>query len=350
MTHTDPNGPILVLYSVDVELSLGPDPEGVKAVLESVHAIPRALERRGVEVLTRSVTDAPSILRVLEEVRPSGVFNLIESLLGRAMLESAAAWMLEHAGVPYTGAAAFTLGLCQRKPLAKTLLDGLGLPNARGRAIRPGLERGAALALLGELRYPCIVKPGCDDGSVGIDASSVVSSAAAAYERARALMEKVEGDALVEEFVSGPELNVAVFGDGDDAFTLPLSMIDFKLPPGIPPIVTYAGKWFPDSPEYQGTQVICPAPIPEDVAERARAVALAAYRAIGLREYGRIDMRLTPEHEIRILEVNPNPDLDPQAGYARSARHHGWDYDELIFRIVDSARTRWRRDATHQPR
>lgn len=350
MTSTDPRGPILVLYSVDVELSLGPDPEGVKAVLESVHAIPRALERRGVQVLTRAVTDGPSILRLLEEVRPSGVFNLIESLLGRAVLESAAAWMLEHAGVPYTGASAFTLGLCQRKPLTKTLLDGLGLPNARGTALRPGQDRSDALALLGALRYPCIVKPGCDDGSVGIDATSVVPSPEAAYERARALMEKVEGDALVEEFVSGAELNVAVFGNGDDAMTLPLSMIDFKLPPGFPPIVTYAGKWFPESPEYQGTQVICPAPIPEEVAERARAVALAAYRAVGLREYGRIDMRLTPENEVRILEVNPNPDLDPQAGYARSARFHGWDYDELIFRIVECARARWHRDASHQPR
>ena len=69
-------------------------------------------------------------------------------------------------------------------------------------------------------------------------------------------------------------------------------------------------------------------------------------RALRVRDYGRIDMRLTPENEVRILECNPNPDLDPEAGYARSARHHGWDYDELIFRIVESARARWRRDAT----
>lgn len=346
MTFQNPDGPILVLYSVDVERSLGPDPEAIRAVMESVHAIPNALARKGVNVITRSVEDAPSILRVLDEVRPQGVFNLVESLRGRAVLEAAAAWMFDHARVPYTGASAFTLGLCQRKPLTKIVLDGLGLPNARGCAIAPSFDAPRALALLARLRYPCIVKPGCDDGSVGIDTGSVVSTPEAAFERARALMTKIEGDMLVEEFVSGPELNVAVYGDGDTAYTLPLSMIDYQLPPGYPPIVTYNGKWQPDSVEYKGTSVICPAPIPEDVAAEVRKVALAAYRAVGLRDYGRIDMRLTAENEVRILECNPNPDLDPEAGYARSARHHGWDYDELIYRIVASARERWRRDAT----
>ncbi len=350
MSLSNPTGPVLVLYSVDVERSLGPDPEAVRAVLESVNAIGNALARKGVEVLTRAVEDAPSILQVLDEVRPRGVFNLIESLLGRAVLESAAAWMLEHAAVPYTGAAAFTLGLCQRKALTKRLLDACGLPTARGHSIRLDTERDAARAMLAELRYPCIVKPGCDDGSVGLDNSSIVPSADAAWNRARDLLSKVEGDALVEEFVAGAELNVAIYGEGDDAYALPLSMIDFKLPPGYAPIVTYAGKWVPESVEYQGTQVICPAPIPEDVAEQVRRVALAAFRAVGLRDYGRVDMRLTEANEPRILEVNPNPDLDPEAGYARSARQHGWDYDELIHRIVRSAEARWSRDASDPPR
>jgi D-alanine-D-alanine ligase len=345
MSFTDPKGPILVLYSVDVERSLGPDPEAIRAVLESVNAIGDALARKGAEVLTRAVEDAPSILRVLEEVKPRGVFNLIESLLGRAVLESAAAWMLDHAAVPYTGAAAFTLGLCQRKAITKHVLDAAGLPTARGCTLELGFDRNVALALLERLTYPCIVKPGCDDGSVGLDNSSIVSSPGAALERARELLSKVEGEALVEEFVSGTELNVAIHGDGDDIHPLPLSMIDFKLPPGFAPIVTYAGKWVPESTEYQGTQVVCPAPIPDDIAERVRAVALAAYRTVGLRDYGRVDMRLTTTNEPRILEVNPNPDLDPQAGYARSARHHGWDYDELILRIVQSAEARWDRDA-----
>lgn len=349
MTCVDPDGPILVLYSVDVEHAVGPDPEAVRAVIESVHAIGGALERRGVRVLTRSVEDAHSVLRVIEEVRPRGVFNLIESLLGRAMLESAAAWMLEHAGVPYTGAAAFTLGLCQRKPLAKQLLRGLGLPVADGTVVTPDGDRDAAMAALGALRYPCIVKPACDDGSVGIDATSVVSSAEAAYERAALLLSQVEGDALVEEFVSGPELNVAIHGEGPSAVALPLSMIDFKLPPGYPRIVTYQGKWFPESVEYKGTEVVCPAPLPDDVASRVRAAALAAFRAFHLRDYGRIDMRLTDGGEVRILDVNPNPDLDPQAGFARSARLYGWDYDELILRIVRSAEARWARDASHPP-
>jgi D-alanine-D-alanine ligase len=126
----------------------------------------------------------------------------------------------------------------------------------------------------------------------------------------------------------------------EEARCLPLSEIDFHLRPGLPNIVTYAAKWVDGSEEWGQNQVLCPAPLASGVAEAVEQTALAAYRAFGCRDYGRVDLRLRPSGEPVILEVNPNPDLAPTAGLARSATQLHWSYDELIHRILGSATAR----------
>jgi D-alanine-D-alanine ligase len=116
---------------------------------------------------------------------------------------------------------------------------------------------------------------------------------------------------------------------------LPLTEILFAdLPGSHHPMVDYAAKWSPGSPEDLGTSPACPAPLPPPLASRIRLLALRAWWAIGGKGYGRVDFRVDPPDTLYILEVNPNPDLAPSAGLARGARAHGWDYPKLVERIL----------------
>jgi D-alanine-D-alanine ligase len=176
------------------------------------------------------------------------------------------------------------------------------------------------------------VKPAAEDGSVGIDAGAVVTEPMALARRLEAM--KATGPLLVQAFVGTREINAAILGQE----VLPLSEIAFaNLPEGQPPIVGYAAKWSPGSPEDRGTLPRCPAPLSMAVASRVRLLALRAWRAVGGRGYGRVDFRLTPPDGLHVLEVNPNPDLSPSAGLARSAAAQGLTFRSLVGRILQEA-------------
>jgi D-alanine-D-alanine ligase len=333
----DPAGPVLVLYNADEALSGGIDAEAVQGVLESVTAVEAVLRGAGAEARSVGVPDGRAVLDAVEAVRPRLVFNLVESLEGRSELESASAFLLEMLGVPYTGSGPRALALCQDKPMAKAALRGLGLPTASWRVLTRDRDRAGQLRDLDSLRFPCIVKPAATDASHGIEPGSVVRDPAAALDRAGLLWDRYGPAALCEEYIAGREINVAIVGSGAQAECLPLSEIDFHLAEGLPNIVTYAAKWIDGSREWGASEVLCPAPLDPAAAAAVERAALAAYRGFGCRDYGRVDLRLTPALEPVILEVNPNPDLAPTAGLARSAGHKPWSYDELIESILAAA-------------
>ncbi len=121
---------------------------------------------------------------------------------------------------------------------------------------------------------------------------------------------------------------------------LPASEIVYSLPPGVPRVLTFAAKWEPDSPEFHGTQAVCPADIDEMLAARIAATARAAFRLALPREgrgYGRVDMRLDAAGELNVIEVNPNPDISPGTGAARQALASGMTYTEFVEKILDLA-------------
>jgi D-alanine-D-alanine ligase len=184
------------------------------------------------------------------------------------------------------------------------------------------------------LPFPLIAKPVREDGSVGIASRSVVHDEKALREVAAEVIRTFRQPCLVEQYIEGRELNVALLGF-PTARVLPLSEIDFSLlPSGIPRIVSYEAKWASDSPEYHGTQpVLHPAMAPH-VAARVRRVALDAFRALGLRDYGRVDGRLSDGGVPYVIDVNPNCDLSPTAGMARAAAAVGIDYGALLRLIV----------------
>jgi D-alanine-D-alanine ligase len=336
-SRTDRGGPVLVLYGADQELEGGVDREAVLGVLESVSAIEGVLRRAGRTVATAGVSDAAELIGRIEDLRPSLIVNLIESFAGRGELEASAAAVLELLGVPFTGSPALALALAQHKPLARAVLAGCGLPVAPGVTLARGALAAAQREALAGLSFPCIVKPASTDASHGIEPASVVPGPEAALARAAWVWQRYGTDALVEEYVDGREINVAIVGTAEAARCLPPSEIDFRLPPGAPAIVTYAAKWIEGSPEWGASEILCPAPLEPSVRARVEEVALAAYRLFGLRGYGRVDLRLPSSGEPVILEVNPNPDLAPSAGLANAASHMPWSYDELVLRIVSAA-------------
>jgi len=148
------------------------------------------------------------------------------------------------------------------------------------------------------------------------------------------MLEQFE-EVVVQEYVPGREFNVGFVGKR----MLPIAEIRFdSLPDGTWPIVSYAAKWIPGSPEDEGTVPVCPAELESELAQRIGHVARKAWEHLSEGAgYGRVDLRLTEEGQPYVLEVNPSPDLSSNAGLARMGRAFGWSYDDLVMHIMDEA-------------
>ena len=249
------------------------------------------------------------------------VFNLVESLDGRAEDEPRVAALLELTGRPVSGARSDTLALCRRKDRVNALLHAAGIPVPAWTIARKWKAEVPAWE-----DFPAIVKPAGEDGSVGISEESVVDDPV----ELRAALARCDGDALIQRFLPGRELNVGIVG----SVLLPVAEIEFS---GAQRLVTYAAKWQPGSDADLGTTPVCPARIPGPMADEARDLAERAWHAVGGAGYGRVDLRADEQGRLHVLEVNPNPDLCPEAGLARMAATAGWTFEGLVARIVREA-------------
>jgi D-alanine-D-alanine ligase len=255
------------------------------------------------------------------------VFNLCEGLSGQGSEEHLPAAAVELLGLPMTGARALTLGLCLRKDLVNARLRAQGIPVPDWTVARAGEP-------LAWRHYPAIVKPAAEDASLGIDALSVVHDRAgldAACSRGHESWERL----LVQRYVEGREINLAVVGD----CVLPHAEIEWVLPEGLPHVVTYAAKWEPGSVYDRGTPPRILGAADKDLSVRLESLARRVWAAVDGVGYGRIDVRLDARGRAYVIDVNPNPDLSPSAGLARQASAAGWSYPELVARIVDLAFT-----------
>ena len=198
------------------------------------------------------------------------------------------------------------------------------------------------IAMQDGMSFPLIVKPANEDASVGIDDSSVVYSLPDLRKRVRFIHTEYDQPALAEEYIDGRELNVAILGNRPP-LALPISEIDFSgLTDGMHKIVSYEAKWMHGTVAYEGTNGVCPAILPAQLEARLKETAVRAYTLIGCRDYARVDFRLTKDGVPYVLEVNPNPDISDDAGFARSARAQGYSFAEIVGKIVESALERSR--------
>jgi D-alanine-D-alanine ligase len=236
-------------------------------------------------------------------------------------------------GYPLTGSPALALGLTRYKFMTASLLGGAGIPIPPHTAI---LETVRAVDQH-KWQFPLIVQPSQEHAGIGLDRNSVVYSKKALRDKVREIVRTYNQPALAQRFLPGREFNVGILG-GDRLRVLPLAEVSYaELPSDIPPIMSYAAKWVETSTEYQKTSVVCPAPVEPELAARISQVALRAFRAVGGRGYGRVDMRLDDAGEPRVLEVNCNPCLDEGMGLARAAEKAGISYPRLLQLIIRAA-------------
>jgi D-alanine-D-alanine ligase len=297
--------------------------------------IEKALTDAGYKVASYNVKDRfERLFKFLARRKIDVVFNLVEFFHGRPEQEMHVASFFELLEMPYTGAPPITLAMCQNKPLAKEVLRSRELPTPRSMTIRTMDDFKSRH----NLHYPVIVKPACEDGSGGIENASIVSTLADLKKRVEFVLEDFKMDALVEEYIEGRELNVAVLGNGAERRALPISEITFEdMPDHLYKIVSYQAKWEPLHEAYHKTIPSCPADLPAATTKRAQELAMKATEALGTRDYARVDMRMNKKGELFILEVNPNPNLSEGTGIARSAEAAGLKFKDLLGNIVESA-------------
>ncbi len=300
---------------------------------EDIRTMAEALTKEGFETYAVNLKDRFTMLyRILVREKPGVIFNLVEVFNDSPWDEFKVAGLYELLKIPFTGAPALTLGLCQRKMLTKQILlaNGIHTPRFKKFSKHNIPQRHG-------LRYPLIVKPAREDASAGIENESVVFNREELLVRVEYVNEVYQQSALVEEFIDGRELNVAILGDTDPV-PLPISEIDFsEMPDHLHRIVSYQSKWEPTHESYHKAFPVCPADLPKATTRKAHQMALKAFQIMGCRDYARIDMRLGKDKKLYVLEVNPNPDLAPEVGFMRSAQEYGLSFGKALGEIVKFA-------------
>ncbi len=335
----------MILYnSVAITEALNGNEEIYPATIirDEVGAIEDSLRAGGFNPYVLAVEHfSRDLVSTLARIAPRFVFNLCEEINHRSELEMCVAGLLDLMAIPYTGSGPLSLGLALNKFRVKKFLRSFSIPTARGYLQTPEDQASAC-----DIGFPVIVKPVREDGSLGIGPSSVCGDAESLRAQVLMIHEVYRQPALVEEYLDGREFNVSIMGDGSPEI-LAVSEIDFSgMPPDLPRIVCYQAKWDEGSVVYQGTVPVCPARISGRLENRVRDLALRSFQAVGCRDYARIDMRTDAQGNVRVLEVNPNPDIGPKAGFARAARAAGYTYTDMVLRISEFALERGAQVAT----
>lgn len=267
------------------------------------------------------------IIRQIEEIKPNVVFNLCESLYRKSQAEMYIAGLLELLRVPYTGNPPFAIGLALNKLKCKQVLKAVGILVPPSVMVPVG-----GTPNIDDLTPPYIVKPIREDGSAGITKDSVSENGSEVEKRVRIIHEKYNQPALVEEFIEGREFTVAVVGNPPRVFGV--GEIDFsKTPEGEPRIISYRAKWDAAIPVY----AIFPANLTNELKARVERIAIKAFNAIGCRDYARMDIRVSENRRVYVLEINTNPDISPDAEFEDAAKAAGAVYADFIREVVENA-------------
>jgi len=318
---------VLVLHS-----DVAPDaPADELDTLITARAIGEALESRGHCVSVAPFVFDPEALRGrVTEHRADAVFNMVEAVFRQGELAPIVPTLLEKLNVPFTGCPAAPMALAGDKPLAKSLLRLGGLPT-------PEWHEAPFDQVRDGLRY--IVKSATEDASIGLDAGAVVAGRAAASARAEFCRREHGGRWFAEAYIEGREFNISVLEENGQPRVLPIPEMVFQnWSADRPRIVGYDAKWAETSSEYNDTarqfrsETDDPA-LHKKLTERSEA----AWRLFRLKGFARIDFRVSETGEPFILEINPNPCLEPGSGFAAAAAEADMSYAEIIERILYAA-------------
>jgi D-alanine-D-alanine ligase len=309
-------------------------------VLSQAEAVIKALQHQGHRPVRLACDlNLAETKNALRAIQPNLVFNLVESLDGSGGLIHLFPSLLDAMGLPYTGACTEAMFLTSNKLLAKTLLKGAGLPTpdwiATNGGCRPSFHQLPPENLF---RRHWIIKSVWEHASIGLDAKAVVAPYALEdledLLKIRALDSM--GPCFAEVFIDGREFNLSLLECQDGVSVLPPAEIRFEnFDPDQPKIVGYNAKWETGSDEYRHTpRSFDFGAEDEDLLEELKHLALDCWRLFGLKGWARVDFRVDSQKRPWILEVNANPCLSPDAGFAAAVRRFPLTYTQAINRIV----------------
>lgn len=295
----------------------------------TVHAVQSALVSGGHTVHLIEAND--SACAALQELRPDIVFNMAEGLRGESR-ESYIPALCDALGIPYTGSGVLTLAISLDKAMAKRVFAFEGVPTPPFRVIKPGDDIDA-----GDLRYPLFVKPLREGSSMGISERSRVEDYEQLRDAVLAVHHGYRQPALVEEFLTGREFTVGILGNAEPEY-FPIMEINYSAAPEGHDVYSrqFKAEWF------TWNYYVCPAELSEVERRRLQETALAAYRAIGCRDFGRVDIRYDRDGMPCVLEINPIPGLSPGfSDYPRMAEVGGYSHAALVNAVLDTAIARY---------
>ncbi len=292
-----------------------------------VKIIKKYLEDFGITVRVLGITkiNARTIERI-QEVKPDFVFNLCESLYEKSQTEMYVAGLLELLRIPYTGNPPLALGLALNKMKCKQIFESSGVPTPPSIVVPVGEKPN-----VDDLTPPYIVKPVREDGSAGITKDSVVETQADVEKLVEVIHKEYNQPAVVEEFIDGKEFTIAVVGNPPRV--LGIGEINFySVPKNEPKIISYKTKWDAEKP----LDTKFPAEIDAALKNRIEKKALQAFQAIGCRDYVRLDIRVSENRRIYVLEINTNPVVSPESGFEDAAKSSGITYADFLHELVEN--------------
>ena len=321
-TNPDDPPPLRVSENIDPATTTAEDSVALVAetIMEAIASAP------GVRVAHRSVLRPSEVLNAIGDHRPNVVFNLCESLGGDSRLEATAAWLFERIGLPFTGSPYLALRHCLYKVECSQIL-------ARAGVRLPITLRVDSPDRLPKVRFPVIVKPEREDGSAGIGRKSVVYNNKRLREQVAEVVETCQQPAVVQQYIKGRELAVSLLGWPVPRVLPPGEILFHDLPKGHPHILTYASKWRANSIDSIGTPSVAAVLRPHEL-RKVAAIGRRTFEVLGLRDYGRVDVRLDEKGDPYVIDVNPNCDLSDDGGFARAAKRAGMTYRNFIWEIL----------------
>ncbi len=302
------------------------DRPDVSDALRNARSVARVLAESGLradlfEINPALWADPAALMQRLREREADCVFNLFDGFSHEPGVEARFARLLEADNIPFTGNGSAPLELCLDKGRTRDLLAAGGVDVPPGLVVRTW-ERAAGLA------FPLFVKPRCEDASVGIDEASLVRNA---EELRRVLPEKLRhfpAGLVVEEFIGGAEYNVGMLRCDPPEF-LGVSVIDYGKYSGCRPFLGYEAKWDEASTDFRLVQPDPAGVTDPDLKRRIVQAAMRAGRLLGCGGYYRVDLR-ERDGRLYVLDVNPNPDINEDSGFARQAYQAGMTYSQMI--------------------
>ncbi len=292
-----------------------------------------ALRNLGHEVLITGVADdvAP-IRRAIEEWQPDIAFNLMEAFAYDGALDYYIVTYLDIKGIPYTGCNPRGMILARDKALSKKLLHYHRIATPKFMVFPYG--RRSNMKQLAALPYPMIVKTLSEQGSIAIAQSSIVYDAQQLLERVQQVQQMIGHDVIAEQYIDGRELYVSVLGN-DRLQVLPIREIVFDgIDDGMHRIASYSVKWNRKYRERWGIDYQFARNLPGGMTEKITHLAKRVYHILELSGYARLDLRLSADGKLYVLEANPNAAIASIDDLAFSAAKAGFSYEQLIQRIL----------------